>query len=296
MNKIINKKRIYWNYILGILSITAILIWIAVFYLKDQNLHLYFLNVGQGDSIYVRILNKDLLIDGGPDKASLSELGDIMPFWDKKIDYVILTHPHSDHITGLIDIINRYEVGEIFYTGVLHSSNEYLGFLQIVKNKNIPLKIISKEDFFILDNNVKVNFYWPLEDLVNKEKTNLNDTSIVVKINYNKFSTLLTGDIEKEVQQQLIDKEYQRSKPAISNVNILKIPHHGSANLTDEFLNLTKPDIAVICVGEKNKFNHPAKETLNKLENRKIKTYRTDQKGRIEIITNGEIFWTKTEK
>jgi len=98
--------------ILLLLFLTAIIVWLAVFRYQDNYLHVYFLNVGQGYSIYVREINNyDILIDGGPDKSVLNELGKVMPFWDNKIDTVILTHPHSDHINGLIEIAKKYQIG-----------------------------------------------------------------------------------------------------------------------------------------------------------------------------------------
>jgi competence protein ComEC len=282
-----------FKYVFGFLAIVAILVWTAVFQITDRNLHIYFLEVGQGDSIYVRTMNNyDLLIDGGPDKKVLSELGSVMPFWDRKIDLVILTHPHADHLAGLIEVLKRYQVGEIISTDAINTSPEYMELLRTIKDNHIFFHTIKTKDTKIVDRVVNLDFIWPIENYNDKQINDLNETSVVCKLTYNKFSVLLTGDINKEVEQKLLsDNSIDFSS------NILKIPHHGSSTGLDEnFLKAVYPDIAVIMVGEKNKFGHPSQAVLNKLSEYNIKTLRTDQNGNIEIISNGQSFWTNVEK
>lgn len=281
------------KYIFGALTIIAILVWTAVFQASDTNLHVYFLDVGQGDSIYVRTMNNyDILIDGGPDKKVLSELGSIMPFWDRNIDLIILTHPHADHLAGLIEIIKRYQIGEIISTDAIHTSPEYLEWLRTIQDKHINFHTIKAGDIKNLDQNVSLNFYWPQESYQNKTVNDLNETSLVAKLGYNKFSVLLTGDINQDIERNLVSN----SSINLSS-NILKIPHHGSnTGFTEDFLQAVSPNIAIISAGAKNQFGHPSQPTLDKLEKNNVKFFRTDLNGRIEIISDGQVFWTKVEK
>jgi len=291
-----NSKKIsnFTKFVLGALLIVAISVWAAVAKAPDKNLHIYFLNVGQGDSEYVRdSSNFDILIDGGPDNSVLAELGDAMPFYDKKIDLVILTHPHADHISGLVEVLNRYEVGEIWLTDAVSTSGEYLEFLKIIQNKNIKTKLVRTGDKLELDK-LKLQVLWPEDSYQNEKVDNLNNTSIVLKLTYGDFSALFTGDAEESVQQQLVNN---LAIQQFNNVTIFKVPHHGSSNAAYEpFIKIVSPKLAIIEVGENNKFGHPAASTLKKYETIGTKIYRTDRDGRVEIISDGKTYWTRAEK
>lgn len=274
------------------------LAWYILTYVVDNKLHFYFLDVGQGDSVYVRKMNNfDLLIDGGPDNKVISELGAVMSFWDRKIDYIILTHPHADHVTGLIEVIKRYEIGQILGTDATHTTNEYLEFLRIIKEKNIPYRLVRAGDRFDLTNDIAIDIFWPEYSFYDREVNNLNNTSVVAKLTYNSFSTLFTGDIEEEVQKQLSNniRNDQRNNPLQSA--ILKVAHHGSANGSYEaFIKLVKPEAVVIQSGKGNQFGHPAKSTLEKYHELNGQIFRTDTNGRVEIITNGNNYQIRTRK
>lgn len=293
-----NKASIY-----KIIGLIIILIIIASQFANqlffDSKLHLYFLNVGQGDSIYVRKMNNfDLLIDGGPNNKVINELGEVMPFWDHKIDYVMLTHPHADHVTGLIEVIKRYKIGQILATDAVNTTSEYIEFLNLVKEKHIPYRLVRRNDDLKLDKDVNLNILWPNESFYEREINNLNITSIVAKLTYNNFSTLFTGDAESEVQDALVTGHQFIGQVGLSLVtNVLKVPHHGSSNAADDnFINLVKPEITVFTVGLDNMFGHPAQSTLEKYQKINSKIYRTDQSGRIEVVTDGQKYWTKSEK
>lgn len=269
------------------------LLWYSSLYLFDKNLHIYFLNVGQGDSQYVRKMNNfDLLIDGGPNSRVISELGEVMPFWDHKIDYIMLSHPHADHVTGLIDVLKRYKIGQILATDAVSTTSEYIEFLNLVKEKHIPYRLVRQGDELTLDKNIKLSILWPNQSFYGREVSNLNNTSIVAKLTYDNFSTLFTGDAEVDVQKDLLQAITYKLQ-----ANILKVPHHGSSNAADEdFINLVNPEVAVFTVGLNNMFGHPTLFTLDLLKNVNSQIYRTDQNGRIEIISDGQKFWTKSEK
>lgn len=288
-----NKRLIFTKYILGILLIIAILIWVAIFQKPDDLLHVYFLDVGQGDSIYIRTKNNvDMLIDGGPGSKVLYELGEVIPFYDRKIDYILLTHPHSDHIAGLIEVIKRFDIGQVILTDATSSSKEYLEFLTTINQKNIPTKIVRSGDEIYLDEETRFKVFWPDQSYKEKNITNLNDTSIVGKLSYYDFDIIFSGDSENHAQQEIINL-YKEELPA----EIFKVSHHGSKNgALKEFINIINPELSIICVGDKNRFGHPHQILLDELTSSGSKVLRTDQNGRIKITSDGQSYWTKSHK
>jgi competence protein ComEC len=287
-----NLKSVFLKGTIFIFILITLFLGVYILQPSDNNLHVYFLNVGQGDSIYVRIgSDYDILVDGGPDNSVLSELGDVMPVWDREINLVILTHPHADHVAGLIDVLKRYKVDEIISNDSPATTSEYIEWLKLIKEKNIHLELVKSGDIKSINEKTTLKFLWPKESYLNKSVNDQNETSVVAKLQYNLFSVLLTGDINEDVEKEIMSKKENLTS------NILKIPHHGSATgLHENFLRLINPNIAVVSVGEKNRFGHPAKPTLQKLEHFNIKILRTDTDGRIEIVSDGMKFWTKVEK
>lgn len=281
------------KWVLGLLILVAFLIWTAVAKAPDQYLHVWFLNIGQGDSTYVRIMNDfDLLIDGGPDSKVLSELGEVMPFYDHEINMIIITHPDADHITGLIEVLERYQVNKVLMTDVKNDTGRYEKLLQVISEKNTPVvHPIAGQNIKILEE-VNLEIIWPKQLYGDREIENLNDTSIVNKINYKNVSFLFTGDIEETGQKELMKDANEKLKS-----DVLKVSHHGSYNASDlDFLKLVNPELAIISAGEGNSYGHPHFSTLEKLDNLGIKYLRTNKNGRVEVITDGEYFWSKTEK
>lgn len=278
------------KFFLLILFILTLFIWAFAWQTPDNNLHLYFFDVGQGDSILIQKKTYQVLIDGGPDNKVLTGLGRSMPFYDRKIEYIILTHPHADHITGLIEVIKRYEVGRIYLTDATHTTNEYLEFLQAIKDKNIPIEYALEGKKINLDNSIVLNILYPNRSFKEIKEQNLNNTSIITRLEYFNFSTILSGDAESIILDS-ISKKYSKS---ISS-DVIKIPHHGSQNaLNYNFLLNVSPELAVISAGKDNQFGHPSQKVLDTLKN--INTFRTDISGQIEVITDGHKFWIKTEK
>ena len=241
------------------------------------------LNVGQGDAIYIRKNNFDMLIDGGPDKSVLYELGKVMPFWDKEIDLLVVTHPHDDHVTGLPEVLRRYKVKNIYYSGATHTAPNYLEFLQEVRKQNIPMKIITKPENIGLTNDLQLNIFWPQEDFSNQKIDNLNNTSIVCKLIYKNTGFLFMGDAEKVVEEKLLQENIDVS------ANVIKVGHHGSSTSSSaDFLEKVNPQMALIPVGAGNTFGHPSLLVTHRLERLGITTYRTDLDGRIELVSDGE--------
>lgn len=277
-----------FQFIIGILVIFGVVIGVGI-YGRPQasnDLKVYFLNVGQGDSEYIKNPDgTDILIDGGPDNSVLNELGRVMDFSDREINLVILTHPHADHLTGLLEVMKRYKIDEIWETGVEYPSSTYDSFKNEIQNYNIPDKKVKAGDGKNFGE-VKISVLYPLSSLESQKIDNLNNASIVNRIDYNKFSILFTGDVEKDVQGKILGKDI--------HTTVLKVAHHGSENgISEDFLKIVRPAIAVISVGKDNKYGHPAASTINMLKQYAVRIFRTDQNGTIEIDSDGDGYWVK---
>ncbi|MFH2018792.1 MAG: MBL fold metallo-hydrolase, partial [bacterium] len=184
-----NKKRIYWMGFWCVIGLSALF-----YYVGPENIEKYsddsapklavrVLDVGQGDAIFIETPEKfQILIDGGPDKSVLYELGNVMGFWDRTIDAIVLTHPHADHVSGLVEVLRRYEVNKIYMTGVLHTSNDYITFLNLIDEKNIDVQIVDEQFVLNLDNEIDFEFLYPLKSFAGLKVESLNNTSIVNRL------------------------------------------------------------------------------------------------------------------
>ncbi|MEI8060844.1 MAG: ComEC/Rec2 family competence protein [Candidatus Berkelbacteria bacterium] len=273
-------------YILIFLALLAVAIWTVYFEEPDNNVHIYVLNVGQGDAELIQKGNYQILIDGGPDNSIIAQLGKVMPVEDREIEEMILTHPHADHVAGLVEVLNRYKVDKVIYNGVDYSSNAYKEFQTKIKEKNIPVstpEIGNTEKVF--DQGV-INYLWPGNNS-DTYKDNLNNTSVIFRFDYGNFSGLFTGDAEMPTWQQIITND----KDLISNVVFLKVAHHGSnTGSADANISVIKPKIAIISCSVNNKYGFPHKETLDSLQKIGADIYRTDLLGAIDISTDGKVW------
>jgi len=245
-----------------------------------------FLDIGQGDSILIKTpMGQNVLIDGGPDNTVITRLSENLPFWDQTIDLMVLTHPHDDHVFGLIDVIKRYNVKKIIYTGVIHSAPAYIAWLELIRDYKIPLVIIDRPQIIELGDSCKLDIIYPLESLLGKETANLNNSSLVIKLIYKNTSFLLTGDAEVEIENLLVERQDFASLRA----DVLKAGHHGSdTSSSQEFLSAVSPEIAVIQVGKENSFGHPSRRAIKRLERIGAIVYRNDLDGTVKIISDGE--------
>jgi len=272
-----------------------ILAWWIVFDLsKPQFLEVNFFDVGQGDAIFIKTPSgNQILIDGGPDSKILEKLGKEMPFWDRGIDSIILTHPERDHLAGLIDVLKSYKVENIIWTGIKREIPEAKEWENLIEKEKARVFIANSGQKVLLPEGV-IEILFPFENLEGEKFENSNDTSIVAELIFNKNSFLFTGDISKSTENDLVFSENL-------NTDVLKVAHHGSKNSTSEdFLEKVLPKIAVISVGkkgdsnpdcdnkERNPYGHPNCEVLERLKNFGIKVLRTDIDGDIKIISDGE--------
>ena len=279
---IFNKKIIF--YILGVLFFTNILAWLVVFDLaKAQFLEVNFFDVGQGDTVFIETPQRHrILIDGGPSSIILEKLSKEMSFWDRTIDLIILTHPEADHLSGLNEVLKRYKVENILWTGIVRDTAEYKEWLKLINEGKAKI-FLAKDGQKISTRNVFLELLFPFENLEGKEFNDSNNTSIVGKLVFSDISFLFTGDIYKEVEKELIDGGVDVDS------DILKISHHGSKTSTsEEFLKEVSPEIAVISVGKNNSYNHPHQEVLEVLSKYGINVLRTDEQGDIKIISDGK--------
>lgn len=275
----------FFKYLSSLLVIVFFLIGFVVQSQDDrQNLEVCFLDIGQGDAILIKTpYEQNILIDGGPDNTILAQLGQNLAFFDKELDLVILTHPHSDHVAGLINVLRRYEVKKILLTGVLHNSPDYMTFLDEIRKQNISTEIIKAQQDIDLGEQLVLKIIYPWSDLRDKQVEELNNTSIVTQLIYKNNSFLLTGDAEIPVEQELLASDtYLRSQ-------VLKVGHHGSKSSTSqEFLDAVKPQYAVIQCGQDNDFGHPHLRTIKRLEDNNIQILRNDLLGTIIFIADGQ--------
>lgn len=250
---------------------------------KDGLLKIYFFDIGQGDSIFVESPSGyQILIDGGPDNKVLSKLGEVVPFYDKDIDVVVASHPHADHIVGLMDVLERYEVKNIIEAKESYNSSEFGAWQEAVKNEGannieaIAGKVIE------LGDGVTLTILHPFESVTGTETNKLHDDVVVAMLKYGELEVILTGDMEVKVERRLILEGYDLDS------DVLKVGHHGSkTSTTEEFLSAVNPEVAVIQVGADNRYGHPTPEVLERLENYDIKVYRNDLDGDIKLVSDG---------
>jgi len=259
----------------------------------------HFLNVGQGDaSLIVTSQLHTVLIDGGPGEVVLEELGEVLPFFVRDIDLMVLTHPHRDHVEGLIEVLNRYDVRHVLLAGDEYGSSLYREFLKRVRQESAARK--TQIHFAYADNDILIplasrsalaeevlllDVLYPISPIVGKEFENTNNASVVMRMSQDERTFLFAGDCEKECEEELL--EYYPQNKLKSDV--LKIGHHGSRTSTSpQFLQTISPMIAVIQSGVDNQFEHPHLETLTKLQKTGVQIRRNDLEGRITLSVNSE--------
>ena len=287
------------RYVIPPLLVLAILSSVAAASMPDDKLHISFLDVGQGDAILIQKGSQQALIDGGPSPQALTVgLGEQMPFWDRTIELVILTHPHSDHLAGLLEVLPRYKVNQVLYPDldykILSSlldyeSSLYDEWLDLIKEKDIKYTLAQAGQQIDLGDGVIIKVLNPQTPLLTGTASDINNNSVVLRLTMGRASFLLAADIKQEAESKLIG---QRADLAGT---VLKVAHHGSATSTSpEFLAVVDPKAAVISVGE-NRYGHPSDEVVERLKKEvgSENIFRTDKQGTIEFITDGERLWGK---
>jgi competence protein ComEC len=265
------------KYLIVFLTLIACLVWLAVFSVDDR-LHIVACDVGQGDAVLVQRNSDQILIDGGPDGKVLDCLGRHMPFFDRKIELVILTHPDSDHSAGIVQVFKTYRVESIMTNDL---SNPKFG-TEVVQA--LRTEVGSEGSLVIYPYNLPtIRLGMIYLDVVHPSRdfsdSKTNNYSIVTVLRYNNFEALLTGDIEDGVSDLVSES------PRIPDVDYIKIPHHGSKNgLSEKLLQISKPETAIISVSTKNSYGHPHQEVLDLLKKYGVEVLRTDQMGDVILL------------
>lgn len=251
----------------------------------SEDLKVHFLDVGQGDSIFIELpTNETILIDASIKDASNKIINYLREENVSKIDYVFATHPHSDHIGGMSAVIKAFDIGQIYMPKAVTTTKTYENLLLTIKDKNLKIKTAKAGNTIIDTDDLKLVVLAPNQD----SYESLNNYSIVLKLTYKEKSFLFMGDAET-----LSEKEITGDVQA----DVLKVGHHGSRTSTSQaFLNKVNPSYAIISVGLNNDYKHPHQEVIDRLEKKNIKIYRTDQNGDIMFTTDGYNIDVKVEK
>lgn len=270
----------------SILIIMVVCIFCYAIYLdrKPREMTVAFLDVGQGDSIYIEAPNgAQMLVDGGRSSRVLTELSKVMPFGDKSIDVVIGTHPDADHIGGLVDVMSNYSVGQVIESGGTSHSQIYESLENKIAVQKIPRTLGRAGMRIMLDEKDGVYFDILYPDVADVSNMETNTGSIVGKLTYGTTSVMLTADSPIEKELYLLNKD-----PKVLDVDVLKLGHHGSRTSTStQYLKATSPNVAIISAGKGNSYGHPHKEVLGKLESLHVPYLATYISGTIFCNSDG---------
>lgn len=248
----------------------------------SQNLEVHFLDIGQGDAIFIETPDGiQVLVDGGRDSTVIRRLGEQMSFSDRTIDLVVGTHPDSDHIGGLVDVLERYEVKSVLMTENKGKSNAAIEYERLVQAEGATINFARKGQLFKLGASTTLEVLWPETDPTTMES---NASSIVLKLTYGQTAFILTGDSPKQIEEYLVLAYGEHLK-----ANVLKVGHHGSRTSASElFLDEVNPEFAVLSYGANNRYGHPHVEVTDMLFNHGIETLSTAEEGTMTFLSDGE--------
>ncbi len=249
---------------------------------KSNFLKVTFLDVGQGDAIFIESpTGNQFLIDGGPGTSILNALGRVMPFYDKTIDAVLTTHPDQDHIGGIPEVLKNYTVGEYIDSGATSSTGTFLELKNELAKNNTKTEIAIAGEVIDLGGGAYLKILYPENDLKSKDT---NENSVIAKLYYGNSTFLFTGDAPTNVEQYLA-----MTDGAELDSDVLKVAHHGSRNsLSPEFLSAVSPEYSVISASKDNSFGHPHKEILDFLNGIKSIILGTYDLGDIYFVSDGQ--------
>ena len=254
----------------------------------NGRLEVSYLDVGQGDSAYIRVNDFDILIDAGP-RSDADEL--IKQLEAKNIDdfeIVIATHPHEDHIGGMVKVFEKYDVKEFYMPKVTHTTKTFENMVNAVAKEGIKIKTIKEGMSFDLGPGAGIEVYSPIYESYEE----FNDYSPIMKLTFGETDLIFTGDAEYHAEEDVVAKY-----PNDLKAEVLKFGHHGSSTSSSiSFLESVDPDYGIISCGVDNKYGHPHRETLDKIKKYEIESYRTDIHGQINLTSDGKTISIKTEK
>jgi competence protein ComEC len=275
------------------LAVLAVLVSFTAATMPDDNLRVSFLDVGQGDAILIQKGNQQILVDGGPSPRAITlALGSRMPFWDRSIDLLVLTHPHQDHLAGLTEVLRRYRVEQVIYYPQDYASPLYDEWRRTIEDKKVKSTFARAGQRIDLGDGAFIEVLHP-PPAAPGHQPDIDNDGVVLRLVYGEVSFLLTADIKKEAEQELV----RERTPLASTV--LKVAHHGSdTSSAAGFLAVARPAAAVISVGADNDFGLPDEAVMDRLavEIGGDRVYRTDECGTVDFRTDGHRLWVETDK
>lgn len=244
----------------------------------------HFIDIGQGDSALIEgPTGKRVLIDSGPSKSGDSLLAYLNALGVERLDLMINTHPHADHIGNAARLLNTLQVGVVLDSGWVHPIRAYRDMLEAIEQRKVPLKIARKGRKIDIGGGAALQILAPEDPLIRNSRSDPNSNSIVFRLTYGAEQALFTGDAEEETEARLL------RSPELLPASLLKVAHHGSSHASsDHFLSVVEPQIAVISCSEQNRYGHPAPETLSRLERRHARPWVTATQGTLVAETSGE--------
>ena len=285
------------KWVLFPLLIIAILVWVAAAVAPETGkLSVSILDVGQGDAILiVSPSGQKILVDGGPSPEKVClELGDRLPFWERSIDLVVLTHAHDDHVAGLVEVLRRYQVERVLYPeGIDCASDAYSEWLGVLNEKGIEVTRAQAGQRIDLGNGATLEVLHPPGEFLEGTESDIDNNGVVLRMEMGEVSFLLMADLYADGELYLLDQGVSLRS------TVLKVGHHGSSTSTcPEFLAAISPQVAVISAGADNPFGHPSSEVMARLTERlgDDSIYLTSERGTITFTTDGERLWVETER
>ena len=260
-------------------------------------LDVYMLDIGQGDAILLQVGDSYHLIDTGDVDQRDTIVAQLKHMNIKKLDTIIITHPHADHMGGFLALAKNFEIGTVYDDGVSVNSNTYKSYSKWIESHHIKHLVLTRGDTVDFGHGAVFSVLAPWKDDLDavsdkQKKKDLNDYSIVGRLTFGKFSMLFTGDMEKNEEAKLIKNDNTKLSS-----RILKVAHHGSPYTTSkDFIRSVRPEAALISVGLHNDYHHPGEATLKRLQAENVSIYRTDTMGRIHIATDGQSWKITTER
>ncbi len=269
----------FFRYALFVLAILTPLAWREWRLQPDGTAYMHALYVGQGDGLLIASPSgQDILIDGGPDWSVLEGLGEKLPFFDRSIALLVLTHPDADHVNGLPEVLRRYNVRQVLLTGVEKQTPVYRELLSLLAENDIPVILAHAGTDIDFGDGLVLDTVWPLAPLLGEHPKKANNTSVVLRALCGKDAILLTGDIEREAELAILQSG------ADVHANILKAAHHGSrTSSATGFLLATKAELVVISSGRDNSFGHPHAEVTKRYASLGMKTRNTAEEGVVTV-------------
>jgi competence protein ComEC len=274
--------------ILAALSIVAILAVVWALSQPDGELHVSFLDVGQGDATFIQTPSgRQILIDGGAFPSVLNDhLGREIPFWDREIDIVVATHPDADHVLGLPGVFDRYRVGRLITNGQEAEEESYQALLAAASENEVPIHPAVAGEIISIGDGVQLEILHSSDQPPSTSDRSDNDSSVATRLLYGDFSMLLTGDAAEAAEREMLSS----GRPLASLV--YKAGHHGARDSSSAaFLEAVRPQYVVISAGESNRFGHPHEEVLRRAADVGAAVLRTDELGTIEVFTDGRAMW-----